>query len=273
MEVLGGVEPFYMEGAEEVIPRPLRLVDLAREDWREGYVQTTCACLSQAAELHLLAGRASPEVRPLLQADSARLLYTFLMRSVSRMERVPGSLGVLVTLERGPPPSVIIEVDPYGPFPTLAITLAALEHPSAFTPYIPDVETYREERWTVYEQRTDLSVEKTVRMGLDDLVAYDFETDARSQTMKWVVEDFQSRYVQTSRMLRDLLVTAAAAEMARREPAAWKQVLRGETTEMGRHVDRAHAGLRDAVRTVAEVLTSIEAGERSAYVATGYHFV
>ena len=272
-QALGSVEPFYLKGAEDVVPRPLTLLDLASDGWREHYVQTSCASLAQAAELHSLSGRATAEVRPLLMADSARLLYAFLLRSVSRQPGVPSELGIVVSMGDGDPSSAVVEVSPYGFLPRLAITLAALERPSAFTPLIPDLETYREERWTTYEQRTDVSLEKTVRVTLDDLVSYDFDTDARSQTLKWVIEDFQSRYVATSELLRDLLVTAAAAEIARREPATWKEVLRGVTTELGRHVDRAHGGMRDAVRAVAELLSDVEAGQKSAYVATGYHYV
>ena len=179
---------------------------------------------------------------------------------------------MLVTIRDGAS-SAVVEVDPYGFLPRLAITLAALERPSAFTPLIPDLETYKEDRWIVYEQRTDISLEKTVRVPLDQMVAFDFEPDARSQTMKWVVEDFHARYMATSDIVRDVILIAAAAEIARREPAAWREVLRGETTDIGRHVDRAHAGLLDAVRTVAELLAALEAGEKSAYVATGYHYV
>jgi hypothetical protein len=273
VETMGGVEPFYLEGAEKVVPQPLRLVDLAMDEWRKRYVQTSCACLSQAAELHGLSGRATAEVRPLLLADSARLLWTFFVRTVSRMEMVPGDLGVIVHFNGGDPSDAVLEIDPYGFLPRLTLTLAALEHPSAFTPIIPDLETYTEDRWLVYEQRTDVSLEKTVRIGLDDLVAYDFEPDARSQSMKWMIEDFHSRYLATSNLMREVLLSAASAEMARREPAMWREVLRGEVTEVGRYIDRAHIGIRDAVRTVAEVLQSVEAGEKSAYVATGYHYV
>ena len=88
-----------------------------------------------------------------------------------------------------------------------------------------------------------------------------------------MIEDFHARYMETSDLVRDLLLNAAAAEVARREPAAWKEVLRGVSTELGRHVDRAHGRLRDAVRTTAELLASLEAGEKCAYVATGYHYV
>ena len=273
MDAMASGEPFYLEGAKQVVPTPIRLLDLARDEWRERYVQTSCACLAQAKELHGLAARATPEVRPLLHADTTRLLYSFLLRSVSRHEAVPSGMGVVVDLRTGEPDSAVIEIDPYGFVPSLAIALAAVEHPSAFSPLIPDLETYKEDRWIAYEQRTDLSLEKTVRMRLDDLVVYDFEHDARSQTMKWMVEDFHARYLETSRLLRDLLLTTAAAEMTRREPAMWREVLRGETTELGRHVDTAHAHLRDGVRKVADILHSLEAGEKSAYVATGYHFV
>jgi hypothetical protein len=176
-------------------------------------------------------------------------------------------------MEGGDPSSAVLEVSPYGFLPKLVVTLAALEHPSAFTPLIPDLETYKEERWIVYEQRTDLSLEKVVRVQLDDLVTYDFEADARSQSPKWVIEDFQARYVSTSQLMRDLLLMAAAAEIARREPAGWKEALRGVSTELGRHVDQAHGRLRDAVRTTAELLASLEAGQKCAYVATGYHYV
>lgn len=272
-DALNGVEPFYLEGAEDVVPTPLHLVDLANDEWRTRYVQTSCACLSQAAELHGLAAKATPEVRPLLMADSVRLLWTFFLRTVSRTEAVPSDMGVLVAIRNGAPSSAVVEVDPYGFLPRLVIALAALEHPSVFSPLVPDLETYKEDRWIVYEQRTDLSLEKTVRVPLDQLVAFDFETDARSQSMKWVVEDFHARYMATSDLVRDVILTAAAAEIARREPAAWREVLRGETTDLGRHVDRAHAGLLDAVRTVAELLAALEAGEKSAYVATGYHYV
>lgn len=272
-EALGGVEPFYLEGAEEVVPRPLRLTDLASDGFRDHYVATSCACLSQASELHALSSRATPDVRPLLVADSARLLYTFLLRSVSLTPRVPSDLGIMVTMREGDPSTAMLEVNPNGFLPKLAVTLAALERPSAFTPLIPDLETYKEDRWIVYEQRTDLSLEKVVRVPLDDLVTYDFEEDARSQSLKWVIEDFRARYVQTSELIRDLLLKTAAAEIARREPAGWKEVLRGVSTELGRHVDQAHGRLRDAVRTTAEMLVSLEAGEKSAYVATGYHYV
>jgi hypothetical protein len=272
-EAMGAMDPFYMEGAEQVVPTTLTLVDLANDEWRGRYVQTSCACLAQATELHSLAARATPEVRPLLMADSTRLLWTFMLRSVSHFGSVPSDLGVVVILRNGDASNAVLEVDPLGFLPSLAITLSALEHPSVFTPLIPDLETYKEDRWMVYQQRTDLSLEKTVRVPLDQLVSFDFEPDARSQTMKWVVEDFHSRYMATSDLFRDALLTAAAAEIARREPAAWREVLRGETTELGRHVDRAHEGLRDAVRTVAELLASLEAGEKSAYVATGYHYV
>jgi hypothetical protein len=270
---LGAMEPFYLEGAEDVVPRPLRLQDMANDDWRDHYVQTSCACLAQATELHGLAARATPEVRPLLVADSARLLHTFLLRTVSLSPSVPSDLGIVMVMEDGDPSTAVLEVNPYGFLPRLAIAMAAMERPSAFTPLIPDLETYKEDRWIVYEQRTDVSLEKVVRIPLDDLVAIDFEPDARSQTMKWVVEDFQTRYIETSVLFRDLLLTAAAAEIARREPASWKEVLRGMNTELGRHVDQAHAGLRDSVRTVAEILAGLEAGEKSAYVATGYHYV
>lgn len=273
MEAMGPAQSFYLEGAEAVVPTPLRVLDLAREEWRDRYVQTSCACLAQAAELHALANRASPEVRPLLHADASRLLFTFLLRSVSRHESVPSGMGVVLDLRGTDPGSAVLEVDPYGFVPSLAITLSALERPSAFTPLIPDLETYKEDRWITYHQRTDLSLEKTVRVSLDDLVAHDFETDARSQSMRWMVEDFHSRYLRTSRMLRDLLLTAAASEMARRDPAGWREVLRGETSELGRHVDQAHANIREAVRAVADLLAAVEAGEKSAYVASGYHFV
>ena len=273
MVAMASDEPFYLEGAEQVVPTPLRLLDLANEDWRNRYVQTSCACLSQAAELHGLAARATPEVRPLLHADASRLLYAFLLRSVCRHETVPSTMGVVLDLRDKDPGAAVLEIDPYGFVPSLAIALSALERPSVFTPLIPDVETYKEDRWMTYQQRTDLSLEKTVRIKLDDLVGYDFEHDARSQSMKWMVEDFHARYLETSRLLRDLLLTAAASEMTRREPAMWREVLRGDTTELGRHVDEAHAHLRDAVRTVAEILQSLEAGEKCAYVATGYHFV
>ncbi len=273
MEALNGTDRFYMEGAEQVIPQPLHLVDLAQEGWRERYVQTSCACLSQAAELHGLAARATPEVRPLLYADSVRLLYTFFVRSVSVREAVPSDLGVIVQFDGPDPSAAVLEVNPVGFVPSLALTLAALERPSAFTPLIPDLETYKEDRWTAYEQRTELSLEKVVRIRLDDLVAHEFDDDARTQTMKWMVEDFHSRYLETSRLVRDVMLTGAAAEIARREPAVWREVLRGESTEVGRFVDQAHSGLRDAVRTVADLLRSVEAGEKSAYVATGYHYV
>ncbi len=272
-DALGGVEPFYLEGAEDVVPKPLRLTDLAKDAWRDRYVQTSCACLTQATELHALSARATPDVRPLLMADSARLLYTFLLRSVSMSTSVPADLGIIVTLDDGDPSSALLEISPYGFLPKLAVTLAALERPSAFTPLIPDLETYKEDRWIVYEQRTDLSLEKVVRVRLEDLVTFDFETDARSQTLKWVIEDFHARYMETSDLVRDLLLNVAAAEIARREPAAWKEVLRGVSTELGRHVDQAHGRLRDAVRTTAELIASLEAGEKSAYVATGYHYV
>ena len=273
MDAMASVKPFYLEGAEQAIPTPIRLLDLAPDDWRNRYVQTSCVCLAQAKELHGLAARATPEVRPLLHADTSRLLYSFLLRSVCRHEAVPSGVGVVVDLRSGEPDSAVLEIDPYGFVPSLAIALAALERPSAFTPLIPDLETYKEDRWIAYQQRTDLSLEKTVRMRLDELIAYDFEQDARSQTMNWMVEDFHARYLETSRLLRDLLLTAAASEMTRSEPGMWREVLRGETTELGRHVDEAHAHLRDAVRTVADLLQSLEAGEKSAYVATGYHFV
>jgi hypothetical protein len=273
MEALNGTDRFYMEGAEQVIPRPLHLVDLAQEGWRERYVQTSCACLSQASELHGLAARATPEVRPLLYAESVRLLFTFFVRSVSVREAVPSDLGVIVQFDGPDSSAAVLEVNPIGFVPSVALALAALERPSAFTPLIPDLETYKEDRWMAYEQRTELSLEKVVRVRLDDLVAYDFEEDARTQTMKWMVEDFHSRYLETSRLVRDLLLTGAAAEIARREPAVWREVLRGESTEVGRFVDQAHAGLRNAVRTVADILSSVEAGEKSAYVATGYHYV
>lgn len=272
-QAMGGMEPFYLEGAEEVVPRPLGLTDLARADWRDHYVQTSCACLAQATELHALSARATPGVRPLLVADSVRLLYTFLLRSVSLSPSVPSDLGMVVTVRDGDPSTAVLELSPYGFLSKLAVTLAALEHPSAFTPLIPDLETYKEDRWIVYQQRTDLSLEKVVHIPLDDLVCYDFEPDSRSQTLKWVVEEFQSRYLETSDLLRDLLLIGAAAEIARREPAGWKEVLRGMSTELGRHVDQAHGRIRDAVRTVAELMAAIEAGEKSAYVATGYHYV
>jgi len=273
MDAMASGEPFYLEGAEQVVPTPIRLLDLARDEWRNRYVQTSCACLAQATELHGLAARATPEVRPLLHADCTRLLYSFLLRTVSRHEAVPYGMGVVVDLRTGEPDSAVLEIDPCGFIASLVIALAALEHPSAFTPLIPDLETYKEDRWIAYGQRTDLSLEKTVRVRMDELVAYDFEQDARSQTMNWMVEDFHARYLETSRLLRDLLLIAAAAEMTRREPAMWREVLRGETTDMGRHVDEAHAHLRDAVRKVADILQSLESGEKSAYVATGYHYV
>jgi hypothetical protein len=273
MDAMNGTDKFYMEGAEQVIPRPLQLVDLAQDGWRERYVQTSCACLSQAAELHGLAARATPEVRPLLYADSVRLLYAFFVRTVSVHEAVPSDLGVLVQFNGPDPAEAVLEVNPVGFVPSVALTLAALERPSVFTPLIPDLETYKEDRWVVYGQRTELSLEKVVRVSLEDLVEFDFEEDARTQTMKWMVEDFHSRYIETSALVRDLLLTGAAAEIARREPAIWREVLRGETTEVGRFVDQAHARLRDAVRTVSDILTSVEAGEKSAYVATGYHYV
>jgi hypothetical protein len=266
-------EPDRLEGAKDVVPKPLGLTDLARDGFREHYVQTSCACLSQAAELHSLSSRATPDVRPLLMADSAKLLYTFLLRSVSMSPTVPNDMGIVVTITDGDLSTIHLEVSPHGFLSKLAITLAALERPSAFSPLIPDLETYKEDRWIVYQQRTDLSLEKVVRVPLEELVSYDFEHDARSQTLKWVIEDFQARYIETSQLIRDLLLTAAAAEIARREPAGWKSVLRGLTTELGRHVDQAHGRQRDAVRITAELLASLEAGEKSAYVATGYHFV
>jgi hypothetical protein len=273
IEAFNGMEVLYMAGAEKVMPQPLDLLALSRDPWRSRYVQTSCACLSQASELHRLASQATPEVRPMLHADSQRLLLTFFLRTVSRFERVPSDLGVTVDFDGSDPASAMIEVDPHGFIPTVATTLSALEHPSVFTPIIPDLETYREDRWSVYEQRTDLSLEKVVRMELADLVSYDFEGDSRTQTMKWMIEEFHARYVETSRLLRDLLLTAAGAEIAKREPAVWREFLRGESTEVGRHIEGAYGGLRDAVRTVAEVLQTVEAGEKSAYVATGYHYV
>ncbi|UCC93219.1 MAG: hypothetical protein JSW25_00640 [Thermoplasmata archaeon] len=272
-DTMGSLKPFYLEGAEEVIPRPLRLTDLANDEWRDRYVQTSCACLSQAAELHSLSSRATHDVRPMLMADSARLLYTFLLRSVSMAPSVPSDMGIIVNLEGGDASTAILEINPYGFLPRLVITLAALERPSAFTPVIPDLETYKEDRWIVYEQRTDLSLEKVVRVRLEDLVDHDFEADARSQTLKWVIEDFQARYIETSDLIRDLLLKVAAAEIARKEPAGWKEAMRGITTELGRHVDEAHGRLRDGVRTTAEILAAVEDGQKSAYVATGYHYV
>jgi len=272
-DAMGGIQPFYLDGAEGVVPSPLRLTDLAKDDFREHYVQTSCACLSQAAELHMLSDRATPDVRPLLMADSTRLLYAFLMRSVSLSPTVPSDMGIIVTITDGDPSTTFLEVSPYGFLPRLVITLAALERPSAFTPLIPDLETYKEDRWIVYDQRTDLSLEKVVRVSLEDLVSYDFEADARSQALKWVIEDFNVRYTETSQLIKDLLLTAAAAEIVRKEPAGWKEVLRGVTTELGRHVDQAHSRQRDTVRVTAELLSSLEAGEKSAYVATGYHYV
>ena len=53
----------------------------------------------------------------------------------------------------------------------------------------------------------------------------------------------------------------------------WRDLLRGESTDLGRHIDRAQGALREMVRTVAEALMAAEAGEKSAYVATGYHYV
>jgi hypothetical protein len=166
-----------------------------------------------------------------------------------------------------------VTLSPAGLLATAALALSALERPSSFTSAIPDLETYREDRWTLYAQRTTLALHRPVRVSLRGLVTYDFEADARSQTMKWMVEPFYARYLSASVMLRDLAVAGAAAEIARREPAAWREVLRGETTDLGLYVDRAHAGVRDTVRTVAEVLSGAERGDKCAYVATGYHYV
>ena len=60
------------------------------------------------------------------------------------------------------------ESDRYRDANHSAITLS-----SAFTPLIPDLETYKEDRWIVYEQRTDLSLEKVVRVRLEDLVTFE----------------------------------------------------------------------------------------------------
>jgi hypothetical protein len=273
------METIVASGADVVgkskpaIPAPLRLVDMASEDWRKRYVQTSCSCLSQAAELHALGLRSTPEVRPLLLADSCRLLLAFLVRSITYLDQVPTDLGISIETEGDDPTAIELEISPDGFLATTSIALAAVERPSAFTPVIPDLETYKDDRWEPYPQRSGLSLDKPVITKLADLVEYDFETDARLQTMKWMIEEFHSRYVSTSSLLRDVVLMAAAAELARREPATWREVLRGEVTDLGRHVDRAQAGLRDAVRTVAEVLVAAEAGVKSAYVATGYHFV
>ncbi len=258
---------------DAVAPRALRLVDLATDGWRSRYVQTSCSCLSQATELHALGMRSTAEVRPLLLGDCARLLAAFLVRSVTRHDAVAPDLGIAVELGKEGPGAASVTLSPTGLLATTALALAALERPSSFTSAIPDLETYREERWTLYAQRTTLALHRPVRVSLRALVTYDFESDARSQTMKWMVEPFYARYLATSVMLRDLAVAGAASEIARREPAAWREVLRGETTDLGLYVDRAHANLRDAVRTIAEVLAGAERGDKCAYVATGYHYV
>ncbi len=273
MEALSTAGAGVLGEAAVSAPRALRLVDLASDGWRTRYVQTTCACLAQASELHALGTRASPEVRPLLLADCARLLLTFLLRSVSRHESVPPDLGVSVEMGREGPGSATVLLSPTGLLATAALALAALERPSAFTPAIPDLETYKEERWTAYAQRTALALHRPVRVNLRGLVGYDFESDARSQTMKWMIEPFYVRYLATSVILRDIALAGAASEMARHDQAAWREVLRGETTDLAVYVDRAHAGLRDVVRAVAEVLSAAERGEKCAYVATGYHYV
>ena len=254
-------------------PRALRLVDLADDDWRVRYVGTSCTCLAQATELHALGTRASPEVRPLLLADTARLLLAFMVRSVTRWESVPAGIGVSVEIGKEGPSSATILMSPDGLAATAAIALSMLERPSAFAPAIPDLETFKEERWTLYPQETALSLQRHVRVSMRALVTHDFDADARSQTMKWMIEPFYGRYMATSVLLRDVVLVGAAAEIARRDPAAWREVLRGETTDLGLYVERAQSGLRDAVRTVAEVLASAERGEKCAYVATGYHYV
>lgn len=273
MEALSAAGAGALGDAAASAPHPIRLVDLAADGWRARYVQSTCACLAQAAELHALGTRASPEVRPLLLGDCARLLLAFLVRSVTRHDAVPPDLGVSVEIGKEGPGSATVLISPAGLVATASLALAALERPSAFTPAIPDLETYRDERWTAYAQRTTLALYRPVRVSLRGLVGYDFESDARSQTMKWMIEPFYARYLATSVMLRDIALAGAASEMARSDQAAWREVLSGQTTDLAIYVDRAHAGLRDAVRTVAEVLYAVERGEKCAYVATGYHYV
>lgn len=273
VEAIASSDPPALGEAVPVAPRHHRLVDLVDDRWRKRYVLTSCACLSQAVELYSLGTRASPEVRPVLLADSARLVLAFLVRSVTRVDAVPPDLGLSVEIDAADPSSAELEVSPEGFTSALATTLAVIERPSAFTPVIPDLETARSDSWVAYGQRTGLSLHRPVRVPIRELVTYDFETDARSQTMRWMLEGFHARYLATSALLRDLLLVGAASEVARREPAVWRDLLRGESTDLGRHIDRAQGGLREMVRTVAEVLMAAEAGEKSAYVATGYHFV
>jgi hypothetical protein len=276
-EVLDALSQASGEGAfgeaAGAAPRRHSLVELASEGWREGYVRTSCTCLAQAAELHGLGTRASPEVRPLLLSECSRLLMVFLVRSVTRLDRVPRDMGVSVELEGGDVSAMRLHLEPDGFLARVAVVLAALERPSALSPVVPDLETFKEERWYAYPQRTELSLDKRVSVSLEDLVGYDFETDARSLATKWMIEGFHSRYVDTSRLLRSLALNTAAAEVAGGEPAAWREVLRGEVTEAGRHFEEAQSTLREAVRTVHEVLAAVEAGEKAAYVATGYHYV
>ncbi|MFZ2410112.1 MAG: hypothetical protein WAW23_00935 [Candidatus Methanoperedens sp.] len=242
------------------------------EIWKKNKILLCTTFLRNSKEFFHAARVASIDTQPILYYYSTVYLFAFLIESFIDFDENKKKHHGLYVNSKGDianikfsyaPEKCAKHYVPRGFFERLVNTLSILGYPSSFCSMITD---FNDKDYVILrEHKTKLSISNTNPILIDDILKYDFRPDRLNINLSWIIYDFDDRYENVSKIIKDFILIYVSSSIARYNPKLWRQIYLGEEKPMIYDLKKSFDNINNMIRLVNNIFKDTEIGKHHNY--------
>ena len=206
------------------------------KNWLRDLIFENVTYLKNAKVFHELGSNVSVDIKPILLYYSSTYLYSFFINSLIFYENKRDHHGIKISVEEKDINRIRIRLLEDGFFPRLVKTLSFLHYSSIFSDFIIDFEKKGSEieKPVFYQNRNEFIIGNGDGFLLQQLLDADSavcQYELNKFRLKHSVLDMQSKFINTSELLKNYILLFVACSLARYNPLVWRKIYEGEKTD------------------------------------------
>jgi len=213
--------------------------------------------------------------RPILSYYSVSQLFSFFISSIAIFPENTKIYHHGLRLEKNNvPDNLKIKYHGYGgSFHRIVKTFSFIFNGSIFSDYLIDFidgSTKSREQVELYPNNNVFSIDKEKERSfmikdLFDLSQSKLEDHYEEIKLKWIHTEMKSRYINSSKLLKNYILIFAACSLARYYPSLWKTIYEGESSDHFLHYKNAIENIEEMVSFISDELKRFEQKRKNGF--------